>query len=154
MGIMVILGAFLLTVLWKLPGAGDRAKCSANLRNLYLALDTYTQEQKHWPQQPDFPISKQKQYEDWWLRTLAPYGMTPQTWQCPGILRLGGIRADGTSPRIHYTPTMFDAQPRRPYQWSKMPWAVEIANVHGRGALVILPDGSVRDMDDIVAEAQ
>jgi type II secretory pathway pseudopilin PulG len=154
MGIMIVLAALIITVVSKLPGSADRAKCSANLRNLYLALDTYTQEQMKWPQQPDFGITQQIQYEDWWMRTLAPYGMTPNTWQCPAILRLGKIQENRTSPRVHYSPTMFDADPRTPYRWSTQPWAIEIANVHGRGALMIFPDGSVRDLDDVIAESQ
>jgi len=153
-GILIVLSALVITVVAKLPGSADRAKSTANLRNLYLALDTYTQEQLKWPQQPDFGITQQLQYEDWWIRTMAPYGMTELTWQCPGILRLGKIQENRNSPRVHYSPTMFDADPRTPYRWSTQPWAIQIANVFGRGALIVFPDGSVRDMDDVLAEAQ
>jgi len=154
MAIMVILATLVTTVVSRLPGAADRSKCSANLRNLHIALDTYLQEQTKWPQQPDFDITQQTEYENWWMKTMAPYGMTPGTWQCPAVLRLGKLQAHRQSPLIHYTPTMFDANPSTPRKWNTQPWAVEIANVHGRGALLLFPDGSIRDLDDVLAEAQ
>lgn len=151
--ILGVLAALVMAVMARLPGSADRAKCSGNLRNLYLALDTYLQEQTKWPQQPDYDLSQQIQYEDWWLKTLAPYGMTQETWQCPAILRLGKLQENRQSPRIHYSPTMFDADPGTPRRWTTQPWVVENANVHGRGALLVFPDGSIRDLDDVLADA-
>lgn len=154
MAIITVLGALIVAAVSRLPGAGDRARCSTNLRNLHLALDSYTKENEHWPQQPDFSASQQEQYADWWITTLKPYGMTTGTWQCPALVRLGKIQAQGQTPRVHYSPTMFDAGPQTPYKWPGQPWVIEIANVHGRGALLIFPDGSVRDLEDVLAEAE
>jgi len=146
-GILIILTTLMLGVISRLPGAGDRAKCTANLRALGEAFETYTQDEGHWPQQPEFTDAQQEQYEDWWINTMKPYGITEATWQCPAILRLGKIQRNGRSPRVQYSPTMFDAKQSTPHKWPMMPWLVEIANVHGHGALCILPDGSVHDWD-------
>jgi len=76
------------------------------------------------------------------------------TWQCPGILRLGKIQKNGKTPRVHYSPTMFDGKPETPRKWPRMPWIVEIGSVHGHGPLCILPDGSVHDWDTYIATLQ
>lgn len=154
LGILAVLAALVVTVVGRLPGSADRAKCTSNLRNLHLALDNYMSEHSVWPQQPHFDITQQAAYEAWWINRLAEYGMTEDTWQCPAILRLGKIQENGTTPRVHYSPTMFDEGPRAAYRWPGQPWAIEIANAHGRGALILFPDGSVRDLDSVLADAQ
>jgi len=153
LGIVVILAMLLIGVVAKLPGAGDQARCMANLKSLYVSLSNYTEENGHWPQQPAFPAARQVQYEDWWLKTLKPYDATESTWLCPAVTRLGKLREGNfPHPRVCYSPTMFDDQPRTPWKWPGMPWLVEIANVHGHGALMIFPDGSIRNLDDVLAE--
>ncbi|MDD5198686.1 MAG: hypothetical protein PHC88_02700 [Terrimicrobiaceae bacterium] len=146
--------SLLIGVVSRLPGVGDRVRCTANLRGLAVGLSAYLEDQGHWPQQPPFDASQQKEYEDWWIKELKPYDIPEAMWQCPAILRLGKIQQNGRSPRVHYSPTMFDAKPSTPRKWWNMPWLVEIANVHGHGALMILPDGSVHDWDDFVSKYQ
>ena len=145
--IVIILALLLTGVITRLPGAADRVRCTQNLKNLYVGLSSYLEKEGHWPNQPEFNNSQQKQYEDWWINELKPYGITEAVWKCPGITRLGKIRADHTSPRVHYSPTMFDQKPTTPRKWPNMPWVVEIGNAHGHGPLLILPDGSVHDYD-------
>jgi hypothetical protein len=146
-GIVIILITLLVSVISRLPGLGDRAKCTANLRGLALGLSNYLEDTGHWPDQPEFTHEQQNQYEDWWINELKPYDIPAKAWQCPAILRLGKIQQNGFTPRIHYFPTMFDQKPGTPRKWPTMPWLVEIANVHGHGALLVLPDGSVHDWD-------
>jgi len=146
-GILIILIMLLVSVVSRLPGVADRAKCTANLRALGLGLTNYLQDQGHWPDQPAFSHQQQDKYEDWWINELKRYDITDKVWQCPAILRLGKIQQNGNSPRMHYLPTNFDQKPGTPNKWPTMPWLVEIANVHGHGALLVLPDGSVHDWD-------
>jgi hypothetical protein len=47
---------------------------------------------------------------------------------------------------------MFDSKPGTARKWANMPWFIEIANVHGHGPLMILPDGSVHDYDIYTAQ--
>ena len=152
LGIMIIIATLLIGVASRMHGIGDRARCTANLRTIYFGLDNYMKEVGNWPQQPDFPRGKEKEYGDWWVRTLEPYGVTPSAWKCPGVTRLGSITAAGESPKVHYSPTMFDQAPTTPHKWSNMPWVIEIGNIHGHGALMIFPDGSVRDFDDVMVD--
>ena len=63
--------------------------------------------------------------------------------------RCACLRPDGR-PLLHYTPAMFDESPYTPYRWPNQPWLSEIGNMHGRGALMCFPDGSIRAMDDVV----
>lgn len=150
--IVLILAGLLVGVVSRLPGAADRVRCTENLKQIYLGLNSYLEDNGHWPNQPPFTKDQQKQYEDFWIETLKPYGITDAVWQCPGILRLGKIQQAGHSPRLHYSPTMFDSKPGTPRKWSTMPWVVEIGSVHGKGPLLILPDGSVHDWDLFVAQ--
>lgn len=150
LGILILVGTLLVGVISRMHGIGDRARCTANLRALYIGLDSYVKNVGHWPKQPAFPRGKEKEYANWWIRTLEPYDVPPSAWKCPGVTRLGSITADGESPKVHYSPTMFDQAPNTPYKWSNMPWLVEIGNIHGHGALMIFPDGSVRDFDDVM----
>lgn len=152
--ILAVLVFLVAGVVTRLPGAADRVRCTANLKSLHVAFQNYMQDNGHWPQQPRFTAAEQTKYEDWWLNEMKPYGITQATWQCPGILRLGKIQKNGKSPRVHYSPTMFDEKPETPKKWPRMPWIVEIANVHGHGPLCILPDGSVHDWDTYVQALQ
>jgi hypothetical protein len=146
-GILIILITLLVSVVSRLPGVGDRVKCTSNLRGLALGLSNYLEDQGHWPDQPAFSHEEQTKYEDWWINELKPYDIPAKMWQCPAILRLGKIQQNGQSPRVHYSPTNFDQKPGTPRKWPTMPWLVEIANVHGHGSLLVLPDGSVQDWD-------
>lgn len=150
--IVLILITLLSAVISRLPGVGDRVRCTANLRGLAVAFNNYIEDNGYWPRQPNFSHTQQKEYEDWWLKEMKPYDVSEKTWQCPAIVRLGKIQANGTSPRVQYSPTMFDSKPGTARKWPNMPWLIEIANVHGHGPLMILPDGSVHDYDLYVAK--
>ncbi len=152
LGIIVIIATLLVGVFSRMHGVGDRAACTANLRVLYIGLDTYLKDVGNWPQQPKFTQNEEKEYGQWWIDKLEPYDVSESAWTCPGITRLGAITKDGGSPLIHYSPTMFDANPITPLKWSNMPWLVEIGNIHGHGALMIFPDGSVRDLDNVLVD--
>ncbi len=151
LGIVFVLMMLLWGVFNRMPGVADRVKCTANLRGLGVGLSNYLEDRGHWPNQPPFGNTDQKQYEEWWIKELQPYEIPPAAWQCPAILRLGKIQQSGRSPRVHYSPTMFDSKPSTPRKWPNMPWLIEIASVHGHGPLLILPDGSVHDYDTFVA---
>ncbi len=150
--ILLILAGLLAGVISRLPGAADRVRCTENLKQLYLGLNSYTEENDHWPQLPEAISDSRSEVADFWIATLKPYGVTDAVWQCPGVLRLGKIQQSGRTPKIHYLPTRFDAKPNTSKKWSIQPWVVEIGNIHGHGPLLILPDGSVHDWDIYVEQ--
>jgi type II secretory pathway pseudopilin PulG len=124
--------------------------CASHMRSICLAMDHYLNDHDQvWPQAPS--PADQRAWSDFWLATLAPYGITRSTWQCPtirGLLRDAGDEG----PILHYTPAMFDPTPGIARRWSTQPWLVEIANAHGQGALVCFPDGSVKSFNEIIRE--
>jgi hypothetical protein len=150
--IVLILAGLLFGVMQRLPGAADRVRCSQNLKELYVGLSNYTEDNNHWPQCPPLTYDQQNQIADFWINTLKPYGVTDAVWQCPGIQRLGKIQQVGHTPRMHYSPTQFDDKPGTPRKWPNQPWVVEIANVHGHGPLLIRSDGSVHDWDTYIEQ--
>jgi len=124
--------------------------CMNNMRNLIPALGAYVQDKGQWPQEPAAisNASDDEAHEDWWITELVPYGLTEKSWQCPTIRRLVSSKSPDGRPRLHYSPTMFDANPQTPYKWAKQPWFVEIGNMHGRGAYICFPDGSIKTIND------
>lgn len=126
--------------------------CAQNLRSLQVSFASYVQDEGHWPQEPE-ELREAESFnpsEDWWLQEMENYGATPEVWQCPTIKRLVSDKDPDGRPKIHYTPTPFDEQAYTPYRWSTQPWLIEIGNMHGNGALICFPDGSIKAMGEVV----
>jgi len=138
----------------KLITQADAAQCMANMRSLHTALSAYVQNQRHWPQPPEELLEAENDdaWEDWWVDTLTPYGVTEATWQCPTLRRILVRSEEIQRPRIHYAPTPFDSAEMTPYRWSTQPWLVEMGNIHTRGAHILFPDGSIRVMNDLLPQ--
>lgn len=152
LAIVAVLATMFFAVSGRLPMQAEGPRCMTNMRTLQVALNNYLNDVGHWPQEPEGAWENENVYEDWWLKELEPFGASPSTWQCPSIRRLVSSRNKDGRPKIHYTPTMFDANPATPRRWSTQPWLIEIGNMHGRGAHVCFPDGSIRAMNDILGE--
>ncbi|MBS0657185.1 MAG: prepilin-type N-terminal cleavage/methylation domain-containing protein [Verrucomicrobia bacterium] len=146
-GLLLVL---LLPVFGRLRARADLVKCSTNLRVLYGAVALHVQEKGSWPQiapEADFASYSRK-----WVQALAPYGPTRDSWICPTIQRLLGapdLNVEGNE-RIDYVPTTFDENPLRPYEFPSQPWFGEVGDVHGNGNLLILSNGSVRALKEVV----
>jgi len=146
--ILVVLATMLVGNFDSIINTLGRVRCSGNLKFLHGAFSAYTGDHNMWPQQPEFGEGQDAEYETWWIETMRPYGATETTWQCPTIQKLVQHSEPEDKPRLHYTPTKFDAFYRRPYQWSMMPWLIETADAHRSGALMLFPDGSIRPFSD------
>jgi type II secretory pathway pseudopilin PulG len=154
--IVAILGALLLLVFSGLSARAQRAQCTANLHNLYVATEGYIQQNGSWPQilQTDADDADQAYARDW-IKALSPFGPTQRTWICPTMQGMMG-NPDLSQPenaRLDYTAMPFDDKPITPHQWPRQPWFVERGDVHGSGNLVIFTDGSVSDVNTISAGA-
>jgi len=150
-GIVSILAALVLKVYTHSIERSDAVRCASNLRSLHTSLSAYIQDKGCWPQEPEaiWAANDNAAYEDWWMKELEPYGATEEVWQCRTIMRKVVSKSKDKRPRMHYVPTKFDEKPLTPYKWSTQPWLIEIGNMHGVGALICFPDGSVRTMDDV-----
>lgn len=151
--IIVILAAIIFKGVPFLRDRAEGVKCGQNMKSLQTSLATYLQDNGHWPQEPKelWMANDSNAYEDWWIQEMKPYGATDKVWQCPTIVRRITSKREDGRPKMHYTPTMFDANPFTPYKWSTQPWLIEIGNMHGAGALVCFPDGSIKSMTDVSA---
>ena len=154
--VLLILSILLLIFLPNMQGYMQRAgeaRCMANMRAITVALHCYLQDHGNvWPQGPS-PENRQP-WEQFWLSTLKPYDINERTWQCPTIRSSPGFRATSASdrPRVHYTPTMFNATPGIATRWATHPWLIERSSVHPHGALICFPDGSIKPFDKVLAE--
>ena len=148
--IIATLAAIIIPVGQGMMKRAESVTCMNNMRNLIPILNSYVQDKGQWPQEPAwiFDSSDEAAHEDFWIDELLPYGATKKSWQCPTIQRLVSSKDKDGRPRLHYTPTLFDSNSLTPYKWTTQPWFVEIGDVHGRGAYICFPDGSVKTMDD------
>lgn len=150
--ILLILSALLYGTYGGFLSSAGNARCIANLRALHSGFTSYVNENGYWPQSPEFDIESDAGMlarGKWWITTLKPYVESTNVWICPAAtpaLTAKGPVPEGT---ITYAPTIFDAWPRRPFQWATMPWVVEVGGFHPGGGNVLFPDGSVRSSADI-----
>jgi prepilin-type N-terminal cleavage/methylation domain-containing protein len=127
----------------------ERSRCTANLKNLHLALSTALHDLGHWPQLPEGVAIDSDAEDSWWRKTLQPYEMADKHWHCPTLLRTAKERnLDQMMRSNHYVPSLFDSQPTTPMKWPSMPWAMEIGNNHGGGLLIIDYAGTVQGFDE------
>lgn len=92
-----------------------------------------------------------------WIAALAPYGISDKTWRCPSIEAKissssgpSGLQAK----RLDYVPTSFDSSPGSAYQWPGHPWFIERGPTHGSGPNLLLTNGRVVSMQQLVKEIQ
>lgn len=140
------------TVLSKDLGARvGRVQCMSNMRSLHVSFESFVQDHGIWPPGPSFDDEDMVKTEDWWFQQMDPYTGSRKVWLCP-VLQNGRLKAPGsdTPVQMHYMPTQFDGAKMAPYRWPKQPWLVEIANAHGQGALVLLPDGSIKSTRQMI----
>lgn len=146
---LLILGVLVLLLLPNFSTIQRKAEgvvCESRLRNLWTVFSANLSDGKGWPQLPTNVVVGSQAEQQWWLAYSSNngLGLDATAWQCPTIARMQ--RSDTNSQLIaliSYYPTLFDAKPMTPRNWPRMPWFVEIGNVHGAGALSVRGDGSV-----------
>ena len=137
-----------------LQARAQKTRCLANLRSLHVAANTYIQDNQHWPQIPS------QGYEDSaaataWINAFSPYGLSQINWVCPSIQQSlhSPDLTDPANVRVDYMAMPFGAQPRAPFQSSKMPWFIEAADIHGNGQEIIFSDGHIAEAVDVFRSA-
>jgi prepilin-type N-terminal cleavage/methylation domain-containing protein len=150
--IIGILATLLIPVFSKIRARAQRVQCMANLRSLYIAAESYIQQNGSWPQIPmSDSDSAENDYANAWITALTPFGPTQQTWICPTIQELlqNPDLSKLENVRVDYFATSFDDKPLTPHQWPKQPWFAETGDVHGNGNLIIFTDGSISDLKTV-----
>ncbi len=131
----------------------DRANCVANLTNLYAAANVYIQHHGSWPQ-VDYKLlqTEERRYAEAWVDALKPCGTIHKNWLCPTIQRELG-NPDMNNPkdmRIDYIANPFDDRMIAPFEFSNQPWFAERGDPHGEGNLVILTNGQILTLRDLI----
>jgi prepilin-type N-terminal cleavage/methylation domain-containing protein len=153
--VIAILATMLIPAISNMASRMDRAKCTMNLKAVYLGTEFYLQDRKQWPQiDPRLAGKESDEYARLWMAALQPYKVSKESWHCPSVQKvmLGDIQdpAKPRKERIDYFPTTFDDKEITPHRWSGQPWFIERGAVHGEGNLMIFPDGSIKTLDDIM----
>ena len=153
MTVLVIISILIVVVAPVFPYLKARAQkvgCLANLRSLHVAVNTYVQDNRQWPQ-----IASQG-FEDSaaakaWINALSPYGLTQINWVCPAVQETlhSPNLTDPENLRVDYMGMPFGPQPRAPFQSDKIPWFSETASIHGNGQELIFADGHIAEANDI-----
>jgi hypothetical protein len=132
----------------------QRVQCTANLRSLYVAAESYLQQNGSWPQIGDDDDSDAAEQADAtaWIAALAPFGPSQKTWICPTIQELlqNPDLSKPENARLDYIATPFDDKPTTPHEWPRQPWFIEAADVHGNGNLIAFTDGSISDLKSVM----
>jgi Tfp pilus assembly protein PilE len=154
--VIAILACMLLPAISSMASRMDRAKCTMNLKAVYVGTEFYLQDRKQWPQiDPTLAGSDAEEYARQWIAALQPYKVSEESWHCPTVqkLLLGDVPDAGKQrkDRIDYFPTTFDDKEVTPHRWTEQPWFIERGAVHGEGNLMIFPDGSIKTLDEIMA---
>ncbi len=157
--VIAILAAMLLPAFANMASRMDRAKCTMNLRSLYIGTEFYLQDRKQWPQiDPKLSGNKDSdEYARQWMTALGPYKISKESWHCPTVqkIMLGDQVGDKTpKERIDYFPTPFDDKEITPHRWAEQPWFIERGAMHGDGNLMIFPDGSIKTLGEYVAKVK
>lgn len=127
-------------------------QCGSNLKNLFVATNSYIQDNQRWPQIIGFPINS-KEFAEGWLAELLPYSVGKKNWLCPTIIAETHY-PEGEAFHLDYIPTPFGSNRINPFLWPSHPWFSERGSVHGNGNLVILTNGSVKALNDITGSTQ
>lgn len=145
--ILGLLAALLIQNLTPIMTRVSKARCVSNMRSLHVGFSNYLNDHPYWPQMPEEVYASEHNYDGWWIDTMMPYTQTDRVWRCPVLLKADASLGSNPKRKIHYIPTHFDANPISPRRWSTQPWLIERGNAHGAGALIIFPDGAIREAD-------
>lgn len=120
-----------------------KVTCISHMRAIHVGFDGYMQDKNMWPQMPARAIEfDETEFFGWWIGILEPYGAGEAHWLCP----LDKVQMDNSKKKKEYAgsyiPTMFDSHSFTPLRWNQ-PWLLERGDFHGKGAHVMMPDGSV-----------
>jgi type II secretory pathway pseudopilin PulG len=151
--VIAVLVAITVPVVSGLRSRAQRVQCSANLRSLYVAAESYLQQNGSWPQiSEDDSDSAEQDYATRWIAALKPFGPTDKTWICPTIQELmqNPDLSKLENTRVDYIAMPFDDKPMTPHQWPRQPWFVETGDVHHHGNLIVFTDGSITDLKTVV----
>jgi prepilin-type N-terminal cleavage/methylation domain-containing protein len=152
--IIAIIAVLLMPLVGSMRDRAQRTACASNLRSLHQAASGYIRDNGNWPQiSPVLIMRDHPSYAQQWQDALNRYGGDVKIWICPAIQGKLGNPDYVNIPqnrRVDYIACPFDDKPGTPFLWPKQPWFLEKADIHGSGNLIVFPDGSVKDMEQVL----
>ncbi len=141
-----------------LKNRSRRLACGSNLKSLYAAATAHVSDKGSWPQIPARLINQNPgDYTSRWLDALAPYGITLKQLTCPAaaVSRRSQKSTSEEGKRalpdfVDYIATPFGRGANAPFQYLTQPWFAETTGSHGKANLLILGNGEVQELSDIV----
>lgn len=141
--IVAILIAIAIPSYDKFKRRAEKARCIGNLKVLHTGFDSYILDRNQWPQMPGDSFGwEESDYFEWWIESLEPYGVGQESWLCSSDRLLKILPEDQDEYVSSYVPTPFNSHRFTPFRWNQ-PWVAERGDYHGRGAHVLMPDGSI-----------
>ena len=137
-----------------------RLACGSNLKSLYAAAAAHVSDKGSWPQISARLINQNPgDYTSRWLDALAPYGITLKQLTCPAAAvsrRSEKSASEGGKQAlpdfVDYIATPFGRGANAPFQYLTQPWFAETSGSHGKANLLILGNGEVKELSDIVRQ--
>jgi prepilin-type N-terminal cleavage/methylation domain-containing protein len=128
-----------------------RVACGENLKGLYACTATYlTSNGGVWPQ-IKWDSKDQQTYAREWYNILKPYGLSWSNLICPAVQSKVGNPDFNQAKwnRMDYMAMPFDDKAWTARKWEYQPWFTERQDIHGRGPLLILTNGTLTDTTDV-----
>ena len=141
-----------------LKNRSRRLSCAANLKSLYGAAASHVSDKGNWPQIPARLINQNPgDYTSRWLDALSPYGVTLKQLTCPAAAaarrerETTTVKAGENPPDfVDYIATPFGKGSGTPFQYLTQPWFAETTGSHGKANLLILGNGEVQELSEII----
>lgn len=148
-GLLIVLVSALVPAFETFRKRAKRVQCISHLRAIHGGLLGHVNDVGHWPQmEGDRADYSEEEFFEFWVEATKPYGLSEDTWVCPADRGLERRRNPEEQKYFgSYVPTQFNDNPKTPFRWNQ-PWVMERGNMHGEGAHVLLPDGSVHSMNN------
>lgn len=141
-----------------LKNRSRRLACASNLKSLYAAATSHVSDKGSWPQISARLINQRPgDYTSRWLEALSPYGVTLKQLTCPAASAArrdrmpSSTRDAARSPDfVDYIATPFGRGAHAPFQYLTQPWFAETTGSHGKANLLILGNGEVQELSEII----
>jgi hypothetical protein len=144
LGVVIVLFGLAAPISDSFRRASKKAKCLSHMRTIHAGFVAHIEDKGRWPQMEEekFDFSDDE-FFGFWIKSLEPYGVAPEAWICPSDRNVA-LLDDETARESYgsYVPTRFDASPATPFRWNQ-PWLMERGDLHGKGAHIVMPDGSI-----------
>lgn len=145
-GLIIVLLALAAPIADSFLRQAKKAKCLSHMRTIHAGFAAHVEDKGRWPQMdPDKFDFTDDEFFRFWIQAVEPYGVAPEAWICPSDRNPALLdKKEAAEFYGSYVPTRFDDSPATPFRWNQ-PWLMERGDLHGKGAHIIMPDGSITE---------